>query len=224
LDVFLLKLDEYERVLGQGSATALAPLRNLLQKERRTEHAKLIRTLKTKRYQRFRHDWGGLLDDARTRPAGSVRREAPIHEAADRAIWRMYRRVRKQSRLVADVEHMEPIHELRKECKQLRYLIEAFQMLYPAKPLRQAINELKALQDALGDLCDIFVQSGLLTAWGNKVKPMHDGDAALEHALDKLKRTISKRGQDLFAKLSVQLERFNGTSNRRLYRRVFRPG
>ena len=220
LDVFILKFDDYESMLGERAAGALVPLRELLLKERGKEHAKLIRTLKTKRYRRFCENWGETLEHLNE---PQVQSAPSIHQAANRAIWRMYRRVAKRCPLIIDNEHMEPMHELRKDCKRLRYLIEAFQTIYPEKQLKRAVAELKALQDALGDLCDIHVQSKLLTQWGNRVNPPNGADLELHNALDNLKHTINKRGHKLFAELSVQLKRFNGTSNRTIYKRVFRP-
>jgi CHAD domain-containing protein len=223
LDVFLLKLDEYERMLGGRAASALAPLRDRLMQERRKEHAKLVRMLETKRYRRFREDWGETLERLGRQEPHRAAGAPTVQEAANRAIWRMYRRVAKQCPAIVGIEHMEPIHELRKDCKRLRYLIEAFQTIYPARRLKRAVGELKALQEALGELCDTRVQSSLLTEWGNRVGPSDGGDGELQRTLDDLKHTINQRGHRLFAELGVQLERFNGASNRKLYQRVFRP-
>jgi CHAD domain-containing protein len=50
------------------------------------------------------------------------------------------------------------VHELRKRCKELRYLLEVFRPLFADAQYRPLIKELKALQDTLGDFQDGEVQ------------------------------------------------------------------
>jgi CHAD domain-containing protein len=51
---------------------------------------------------------------------------------------------------------------MRKDCKTLRYLIEFFSSLYPAKKLKRALRILKRLQDNLGEFQDFQIHIDLL--------------------------------------------------------------
>ena len=56
----------------------------------------------------------------------------------------------------------EALHELRKQCKKLRYLMEFFQSLFPKEQIKQLIKILKGLQDNLGEHQDLEVQEHTL--------------------------------------------------------------
>ena len=50
------------------------------------------------------------------------------------------------------------LHDLRKTLKKLRYLNEFFQSFYPANKMQLLIENLKVLQDNLGEFQDLEVQ------------------------------------------------------------------
>jgi CHAD domain-containing protein len=52
----------------------------------------------------------------------------------------------------------EALHDLRKSCKKLRYLMEFFQSLYAEEKIKLLIKNLKGLQEVLGDFQDYAVQ------------------------------------------------------------------
>jgi CHAD domain-containing protein len=54
------------------------------------------------------------------------------------------------------------LHEFRKECKRLRYLLEAFQSLFEPVALARELKALKAVQNALGDYWDLTIHTRLL--------------------------------------------------------------
>ncbi len=58
------------------------------------------------------------------------------------------------------------LHELRKDCKRLRYAAEFFAPLFPAKPGRRFLRHLGALQEVLGLLNDGAAAVGLLAQLG----------------------------------------------------------
>ncbi len=70
----------------------------------------------------------------------------------------MYRRVRKEGRAISPDSPAEDLHELRKSCKKLRYLLEFFSSLYPKKQVGALIKLLKVLLDNLGKFQDLAVQ------------------------------------------------------------------
>lgn len=78
------------------------------------------------------------------------------------------RRLRKVRRDGHGLRHLPiaALHELRKDCKRLRYAAEFFQPLFPDKPARRFIRHLAALQEVLGLLNDGAVAAGLLVQLG----------------------------------------------------------
>ena len=56
------------------------------------------------------------------------------------------------------------VHDLRKDAKKLRYLLECFGSLLPKKARKRYVKRLKALQDNLGEHQDAEVQIRMLRA------------------------------------------------------------
>lgn len=63
--------------------------------------------------------------------------------------------------LVADPANVRELHDLRIACKRLRYLLEIFAIAFDAD-LEPFIDEVKNLQDLLGDIHDCDVQIPML--------------------------------------------------------------
>ncbi len=59
----------------------------------------------------------------------------------------------------------EEVHELRIQCKKLRYLIEFFEPLFPSRDVKTLIKPLKTLLDNLGLFNDYSVQQVSLQAF-----------------------------------------------------------
>lgn len=84
---------------------------------------------------------------------------------AAQALDHTARRVRRAGRGLADLP-VEALHELRKDCKRLRYTAEFFQPLFSDKPARRYVKRLSALQEELGMLNDGAAAAGLLAHLG----------------------------------------------------------
>jgi len=63
--------------------------------------------------------------------------------------------------LVADPANVKDLHDLRIACKRLRYLLEIFGIAF-VEDLEPFIDEVKGLQDLLGDIHDCDVQIPML--------------------------------------------------------------
>ena len=63
--------------------------------------------------------------------------------------------------LMADPANVTELHDMRIACKRLRYLLEIFAVAFPAD-LEPFIDEVKGLQDLLGDIHDCDVQIPML--------------------------------------------------------------
>ena len=93
----------------------------------------------------------------------------PVFPLADERIWHVYTRALKQGRAIGPDTPAVALHELRKTCKKLRYLMEFFQSLYPAREIKQLIHVLKSLQDNLGQFQDYEVQVETLKRFSHQM-------------------------------------------------------
>ncbi len=84
---------------------------------------------------------------------------------AGMALDHQTKRVRRAGRGLSDLP-VEALHELRKDCKRLRYTAEFFLPLFPDKPARRFIKRLAALQEELGMLNDGAAAAGLMAHLG----------------------------------------------------------
>jgi CHAD domain-containing protein len=69
-----------------------------------------------------------------------------------------YRRIVKAANAVTAHPPADELHQLRRHCKRMRYLLDGYESVYPAQPHRQVLATLKKLQDCLGDIQDSDVQ------------------------------------------------------------------
>ena len=73
----------------------------------------------------------------------------PVGPLADRLLKRAWRRVEKRGGAITPESPAEALHDLRKRCKELRYLLEFFAGLYDAGAHGEIVAELKKLQSNL---------------------------------------------------------------------------
>jgi CHAD domain-containing protein len=103
--------------------------------------------------------WSADEDDLKR-----VRREQPVSVLAADELARRRKKIRKESKLLAQLNAPER-HKLRIRAKKLRYAIEFFADVFPgnkkAKRCKAALSSLKELQDALGALNDIATRETL---------------------------------------------------------------
>ncbi len=158
LDVYLLKFNGYQNSLPESMRNDLDALRDFLQQRQQAEQQALAKALSSPRYKRLVNAWRKFLEapipSRSTRPNAS----RPILSVAKERTWRVYRHALKEGRAIKPQTPAEALHELRKTCKKLRYLMEFFQSLYPPSEIRALIKVLKTLQDNLGEFQDYEVQ------------------------------------------------------------------
>lgn len=162
LDVYLLDFDSYQACLPRSMRRDLEPLRTYLQSHYADEQRLLAATLGSAPVDDMVRGWRRTLTSPTLTEPTPTNAARPIKQLADERTWRMVRRVRKEGRAITDESPPEDLHELRKSCKKLRYLMEFFQSLYPGQRIGRAIKLLKTLLDNLGSFQDLAVQAGHL--------------------------------------------------------------
>ncbi len=176
-DVHLLDLPDLVAPLAPERAAALEPLRLLLEERQRDCHAQLVTDLRSLRRAQLGRDWAQFLTGEGAWPAddgaepGSDAPDAlePAIVVAATRMHGAHRRLVRDGRSIDDHSPPESLHDLRKDAKRLRYLLECFGSLFPAADIATAVKPLKALQDTLGTFQDTEVQAHALAEMGDQL-------------------------------------------------------
>jgi CHAD domain-containing protein/phosphohistidine phosphatase SixA len=221
LDVYLLRFDDYLDCLPVETRDNLEPLRAILLKNKKTEHKKLVRSLKTRRYASLKQNWRDFLQKdppQRTTLANAAR---PVVSVSSQRIWKMYRRVLKKGRAIKDDSPADALHELRKSCKKLRYLMEYFQSLYPSACIRKAIKTLKLLQDNLGEFQDLSVQIHSLGEYEERVAREYEASTETVLAIEQLREILRARREQQRGRFAKCFASFDSATNGKTFKRLF---
>jgi CHAD domain-containing protein len=188
LDVHLLGFDALAASLAGGSPEDLEPLRAHLLRARASAHRGLVRGLRSVRFSRLAGDWRSELAGVRR-----GRRHPVIAEVAARRIAAAQRRALRAGQRITAASPPAHLHELRKDCKELRYLIEMFGSLYDAQRSWQAVRDLKVLQDCLGDFQDAEVQDAEIRAFADRMLAERSAPAATLLAMGEIAADLVRR-------------------------------
>jgi CHAD domain-containing protein len=157
LDVLLEGWPDLLAELPAEDREALAPVRAELVRRQDTAHAALAAVFTDPVTVERLDAWRAWID-------------APGEQAADPSIGavvahrvrRLHRHVLRDGRRITPGSPPEALHDLRKEAKRLRYVIECFGDLYDPRLRKRFLAHLKDLQDNLGAHQDAEVQAGLM--------------------------------------------------------------
>ena len=159
LDVCLLSEAIYRSLLPEALQEGMTGLFALLKKARRLAYRKMVVFLNASTYGVLKADWERFLTDP---GAGGPNAEKPAVVLAQTWIYKRYRHVVTCGRSINEESPDEHWHQLRIECKKLRYLLEFFASLFPQESMQELIGQLKGLQDLLGHFNDLSVQQSEL--------------------------------------------------------------
>jgi len=146
LDVYVVGWDDYIAPLAQDGRDSLDRVLAELEKRRKVAHAELSRALRSDRCRTLLAEWNGWLVDPNLTPLDGRR----LGTVIAKRIATAQRGVLTDGRAITPDSPAERLHDLRKDTKKLRYLIECFGGLLPSKGRKAFVSQLKALQDNLG--------------------------------------------------------------------------
>jgi CHAD domain-containing protein len=117
---------------------------------------------------------------ARARTIEGLDAEEPYAAAAAKVVAVRAREVADHSRDVLDVDDIERVHDMRVATRRLRAALEIFEPCFPADRYADALTEVKALADALGERRDRDVAiQGLERFIGGLASPDRPGVTGL---------------------------------------------
>ncbi len=169
LDVYLLGFDDYRNSLPEALQPDLDPLRDFLIDHQQAAQRAMVRKLNSPHFHTLLKEWRAFLSAQDDPEQTAPHAHKPIGKLASKRIYRTFRQVLEEGLAIHPKAPPEALHELRKSCKKLRYLLEFFQSLYPAERIKPLIKSLKGLLDNLGDYQDLEVQADKLREFAHQM-------------------------------------------------------
>lgn len=152
---------------GEAERAGFEALLSGLETRRETTRAELRAWLASPPARRFLLDLSAFVElRGWLRPSDHAQTALlarPVAETAAEALTRRRRKARKRAKGLADLAP-EQRHELRKELKKLRYAVDYFGPLWPAKRSAPYLKALKKLQKVFGHLNDAAMAERILAA------------------------------------------------------------
>jgi CHAD domain-containing protein len=221
MDVYLLGFGDYRDSLPADYRDHLEPMHRFLEAHRKAEQAALARELDSPRFRKILQDWREFLEAPVPEQPEAPNAARPIRELASRRILKMYKRVLNEGRAIDPETPPEHLHELRKSCKKLRYLIEFTANIYPKKPAKAVIKNLKTLLDNLGTFQDLEVQAGKLRGLARQMS--EEGEVPVDTllAMGMLVDGLLERQRHARAEFQDRFAGFDSDANRRAYQQLF---
>ncbi len=158
MDVYLLSYKDYQQALPISLREDIVPLHDFLKQKQLAAQKELAKKLKSPEYIKRLIAWEQYLSQPLPKKAKESNANMDIKALANQRIWKTYNRLLKEASEISNASPAEALHDLRKTCKKLRYLMEFFQSLYPADEMKNLLKALKGFQTVLGDFQDYEVQ------------------------------------------------------------------
>ncbi len=221
LDVYLLNEGTYKAMLPDGLRGDIEPLFAHLREKRSRALREVTRGLETETYRQILKGWDDFL---REPPQGSP--ESPhtgpyVIDVARKRIYKKYRRIVKDGNAILENTQDELLHRLRIQCKELRYLLEFFSSLFPPKKTSALIEQLKKLQDNLGDFNDFCVQEEYLLKVADELAVTDLPAKKTLVAIGSLVGTLDRKRQAAKGKFSKTFQAFASSENSATFRELF---
>jgi CHAD domain-containing protein len=188
LDVYLLGFSGMAASLIAATPDELEPFHDHLRRSRAAAQRLLVRGLRSARFSRISPDWRQALT-----AAAAERGRPTVARLASGRIAKAHRRVIHDGSAITATSPPESLHELRKRCKELRYLLEFFGSLYDPGEHWRAVRDLKALQDCLGEFQDTQVQHEELRAFAAQMMAERSAPAATLLAMGEIAAGLATR-------------------------------
>ena len=217
LDVFLWDFDDYVKLVSSSGGEELESLNQLLLSKREIAHKKLLSTFKTKRFKNFKDDWRKFLLQSKTSQLKTANGNLPVQKVANETVWRVF----KQGKRLTKKYDYESIHNLRKTGKKLRYVINAFETLYPDDEISQLLKSLKRLQNNLGEITDMHIQREMMKSW--EMDLVSDTKVSPETivAIKELENFCSKREKMAEKYFNQNFQNFSSDKNKKMIEELF---
>lgn len=213
LDVSLAEWNGYLASLPPESAAALGPVRDLLEARRTRAYEELAVGLASPATKAFVREWERWL--RRPVSATSLARcpdsGRPLIEVVAERIEHAHSTLLQNGRLITDESPAEQVHDLRRDAKRLRYLLECFSGVLPRKAAKQFVGRLKLLQDNLGEHQDAEVHAAHMVALLDERAAAQWSDRT-KAAVGELIQHLRRRTEDARAEFATRFTDYDSSA------------
>ncbi len=171
LDVILANAMNYQKKQKEDQRPGLEPLLADWQGTIDQQRIIMLKHLQSEQYERFKHNFNLFLQVPEQNESLQMQNggmNSLLRDAVPVLVYSRYAAVRSYEGILPTAS-VTQLHALRIEFKKFRYTLEYFKEIL-GEGANQAVNEIKQLQDRLGELHDADVAcqlvSGFLKRWG----------------------------------------------------------
>lgn len=220
LDVYLSYEEAYLARLPPGLQNGLTGFFNEMAQRRQKQWQKMVQTLISATYQKMVSDWQTILDGSLAM-GPSKNADRPIEPFARTIIFQRYKRIIKKGRAIHAESPDERLHQLRIQCKKLRYSLEFFTSLFPEKEMARVIRQLKKLQNLLGDFNDLSVQQEMLDEYLRTIRTGSKKSVRLAAALGGLQTVLGREKKEVRERFETVFGHFSCSKYQHLFAKLF---
>ena len=222
LDAYLLEQQGFHALVPEQMHVGLDRMFARLRDRREAEQAKLSAHLCSKAYRKDVKALTRLFARRRKLLPGPNASRASFDLACE-LIWKRYRRIHRVAAGLTAETPDEEVHELRIECKKLRYLMEFFGPVFPQNDFKMVVKALKKLQDSLGLFNDCAVQQTGLQAFADDLGD-EPGQFEIAQSVGALVVVLHQKQLAERQKIVAAFARFNSEKMQRIIRKLFHEG
>ena len=221
LDVYLLERAHYTALLPPALHGALWEMFADFENERAAEVRKTVRRLRSSAHRRRMAELEAFFD-AESVHGVAPNADGPIGALVFGRIYKRFRKIRACSGALQKDTPDELFHEVRVECKKLRYLLEVFAELSPGKELASAGKQLRRLQGYLGEFNDCSVQQKFLLAYWRETSVQSPKRSEVGLCVGALVALLYRRQGKQRGGIQKALARFGGRETSANFKQAFK--
>lgn len=204
LDVQVIEWDERVRALDADDVAALDPLHLQLLRDRQRAQSDLAEALRAGVSADLLARWSSVVHAPMDPATGGAQAAVALATVVGDRIERAQRQLLDHGRAIRPETPAEHVHEVRKDAKRLRYLLECFADLYEPVARGAFVKRLKRLQEVLGTHQDADVQAAQLRVAASELPDDTGTDSLLAigrliEQLDRRQRSAREQFTDRFA-------------------------
>jgi len=221
LDVYLLMQSHYEGLVPKPLRPGVIQLFRALKIRRHNEMKKLAAAMDSNDYTAVLENLEQFVQQNLETGGSSPNALHPVIETAKTVITKRYRKIIKSGGKITPATPNQKIHDLRIECKKLRYLLEFFASLFPAKEMKTLIKQLRILQDNLGTFNDLSVQQDFLYNYLKNMRAQSKSTIQLAASAGGLICRLNSEQINVRNAFFVVFKQFDSKDNRKRFANLF---
>ncbi|MEX1217611.1 MAG: CHAD domain-containing protein [Acidimicrobiales bacterium] len=206
-DVLSFEFPKLAGAVSNSRDVDLTSFLDVLERHRANCHTEMVTELRSLRRAEFGIAWLEFLADDDAWTGCGELAEAPVVSVLTKRVERAHHQLIRNGKKISKKSPAISLHELRKEGKRLRYLLECFGPLYNQDAYHTVVEPLRELQNVLGEFQDTEVQATAVLHLAAKLVdgPTDTSYAAVEAVAERLAvRAVRARSQ--FAQVFGQFD------------------